>query len=168
MQLNHYTTPFKKRTFPITIVCENVTNAPNIGSLFRIADAFGVEKLFFCGSDIPLGRKMTKTSRATEKVVNYEVRENTLETILELKQKNYQVIAIEITTESKAIHTYKFNTKQPIVLVIGDENFGVSETVLNLCDAIIHIEMFGQNSSMNVVQATNIALYEMTKQLLIV
>ncbi|HCY81920.1 MAG TPA: RNA methyltransferase, partial [Xanthomarina gelatinilytica] len=44
------------------------------------------------------------------------------------------------------------------------ENFGISETVLTLSDAIIHINMFGQNSSMNVVQATSIALYEITKQ----
>ncbi len=164
MQLTHDTTQFKKRTFPITIICENVTNAPNIGSLFRIADAFGVEKIIFCGNDIPLGRKMTKTSRATEKVVNYEVREQISEIVLELKQKNYQIIALEITTESKALHTYKFNTNDPIVLVIGDENFGVSEAVLNQCDEIIHINMYGQNSSMNVVQATNLALYEMTKQ----
>ena len=48
---------------------------------------------------------------------------------------------------------------------VGDENFGVSDHILNYSDAVIHIDMFGQNSSMNVVQATSIALYEMTKQL---
>ena len=70
MQLNHYNTNFKQQTFPITIVCQNVTNAPNIGSLFRTSDAFGVKELVFTGTEIPLGRKMTKTSRATENVVN--------------------------------------------------------------------------------------------------
>jgi len=166
MQLNHYNTNFKNQIFPITLICDNVTSAPNIGSLFRIADAFGIEKLILCGDDISLGRKMAKTSRATEKVVNYEVNRDASEVILDLKNKNYQIISLEITNSSQAVHNVQFSKNKPIALIIGDENFGVSEHILNISDAIIHIEMFGQNSSMNVVQATNIALYEITKQLL--
>jgi len=146
MQLTHYNTNFTKRTFPIILVCDNVTNAPNIGSLFRIADAFGIEKLILCGEHITIGRKITKTSRATEKVVNYEL--------------------CESACKSKPIHNFQFPKEKPIALVIGDENFGVSENILKISDGIIHIDMFGQNSSMNVVQASNIALYEMTKQLI--
>ena len=148
------------------MVCDNVTNAPNIGSLFRIADAFGIEKLILCGEHIPLGRKMAKTSRATEKVVNYEIAESASKIVEGLKNENHQIISLEITTKSKPIHTFNFSNKKPIALIIGDENFGVSDAILKISDAIIHIDMFGQNSSMNVVQATNIALYEMTKQLL--
>lgn len=166
MQLTHYNTNFKKQTFPITLICDNVTNAPNIGSLFRIADAFGIEKLILCGDNIQLGRKMTKTSRATEKYVNFEIHESASEVVDTLKAQNHQIISLEITNSSKPIHSVQFSKEKPIVLVIGDENFGVSENILNNSNAIIHIEMFGQNSSMNVVQATNIALYEISKQLL--
>ncbi|WP_435412546.1 TrmH family RNA methyltransferase [Psychroserpens mesophilus] len=166
MQLDHYSTSFTKRTFPITLVSENVTNAPNVGSLFRTADAFGVEQLILCGEHIPLGRKMTKTSRATEKSVNYKISENILDEVSQLKTEGYQIIALEITNKSKPIHTFKFSTKQPIALIIGDENFGVSETILHLCDNVIHVEMYGQNSSMNVVQATTVALYEISNQFL--
>lgn len=166
MQLTHYNTNFRKQKFPIILVCDNVTNAPNIGSLFRIADALGIEKLILCGEHIPLGRKMAKTSRATEKVVNYEIAESASKIVEGLKNENHQIISLEITTKSKPIHTFNFSNKKPIALIIGDENFGVSDAILKISDAIIHIDMFGQNSSMNVVQATNIALYEMTKQLL--
>lgn len=166
MQLNHYNTNFQQQIFPITVVCDNVTNAPNLGSLFRICDAFGIEQLILCGSHIPLGRKMTKTSRATENVVKYQTQENTIEVISELKNKKYFIVALEITSESKSIQNFSFPVNQPIVLLIGDENFGVSEKTLKLCDAVIHIPMYGRNSSMNVVQATNIALYEITKQLI--
>uniref|UniRef100_UPI0025E50752 TrmH family RNA methyltransferase n=1 Tax=uncultured Algibacter sp. TaxID=298659 RepID=UPI0025E50752 len=103
MQLNHYNTNFKEQIFPITLICDNVTNAPNIGSLFRIADAFGIEKLILCGDDISLGRKMAKTSRATEKIVNYEVNRDALEVIQDLKSKNYQIISLEITNSSQAV-----------------------------------------------------------------
>ncbi|CAH8283171.1 SpoU rRNA methylase family protein [Mariniflexile fucanivorans] len=165
MQLTHYNIHFKKRKFPIVLVCDNVTNAPNIGSLFRISDAFGVEKLMLCGEGISIGRKITKTSRATEKVVNFEICASAITVVEKLKEQNYQIISLEITSTSKPLHTLKFAAKKPIVLVIGDENFGVSEAILNISDVVIHIDMFGLNSSMNVVQATNIALYEMTKQL---
>ena len=166
MQLTHYNTNFTKRTFPITIICENVTNAPNIGSLFRTADAFGIEKMVFCGEQIPLGRKMTKTSRATEKVLPFEVKENASEVVSQYKKKGYHIVALEITSESISIHSCTFSKEKPIALIIGDENFGVSQDILKQCDAVIHIDMFGQNSSMNVVQATTVALYEMTKQIL--
>lgn len=166
MQLTHYNTSFKKRTFPITVISNNVTNSPNIGSLFRICDAFGVDKLILCGSHIPLGRKITKTSRATEKAVNFEVQESALHAVENLKANGYQIISLEITENSRPLSTFKFSNKRPIALVVGDENFGVSEDILKLSNDIIHIDMYGQNSSMNVVQATNIALYEITKQLL--
>lgn len=166
MQLNHYNTNFTKREFPITLICDNVTNAPNIGSLFRISDAFGIEKLILCGSNITLGRKMAKTSRATEKVVPYKITNNALEHVKKLKSNGYNIYALEITKNSIPIHKASFEKNQKIALVIGDENFGVSDEILKLSDGIFHIDMFGQNSSMNVVQATNIALYEITKQTL--
>ncbi|WP_397362673.1 TrmH family RNA methyltransferase [Olleya sp. R77988] len=165
MQLTHYTSNFERKKFPITVIAENVTNAPNIGSLFRTCDAFGVEKLVFCGTDIPLDRKMTKTSRATEKVVNYKVVDSAISTVTKLKNEGYSVISLEITNDSQALSTFSFKNNKPVALIIGDENFGVSPEILKLSDATIHINMFGQNSSMNVVQATSVALYEITKQL---
>ena len=165
-QLNHYNTKFSKKTFPITLVCDNVTNAPNIGSLFRTADAFGVEKLILCGPYIPLGRKMTKTSRATEKVVPFEMKDDSSEVITQLKSEGYQIIALEITDSSISLRDAHFSNSQPIALLLGDENFGVSNALLEQSDLVVHIDMFGQNSSMNVVQATNIILYEITKQIL--
>ncbi len=108
---------------------------------------------------------MTKTSRATEKTVDFEETAKISQTIKQLKSVGYYCIALEITSESSDLTVFQFPKQTAIALFIGAENFGVSDTVLNQVDAIIHIEMFGQNSSMNVVQATNIALYEMTKQL---
>ncbi len=166
MQLTHYNNNFTKRKFPITLVCDNISNAPNIGSLFRTSDAFGIDRLVLCGEHIPMGRKMTKTSRATEKYIDYDIQDNALEVIKTLKHEGFQIIALEITSNSQDIRNYTFQKQQKYALVIGDENFGISEAVLSLSDAVLHIEMYGKNSSMNVVQATTIALFEMTGQLL--
>lgn len=164
MQLTHYTNKFKKHSFPITVICENVTNAPNIGSLFRICDAFGISELIFCGDSLPIpSRKMQKTSRATEKYVPFRIVDDINDIISNIKE-THQIIALEITEKSIPISNHSFDTNQPIALIIGDENFGISDTILTLAKAHVHIEMYGENSSMNVVQATNIALYEITKQ----
>ncbi|MCB0445075.1 MAG: TrmH family RNA methyltransferase [Gelidibacter sp.] len=165
MQLSHNTSPIKKQKFFFFFFCDHVTNAPNLGSLFRTADAFAVEKLVFCGANISLGRKMTKTSRATEKYVNYEMHSDISEVIKSLKTNGYHIVALEITTNSQSIQNHTFNKSQAIALIIGDENFGISEAVLQQADTVLHIDMYGQNSSMNVVQATTVALYEITKQL---
>ncbi|WP_179335928.1 TrmH family RNA methyltransferase [Winogradskyella costae] len=164
-QLNHYNSNFKKQKHPITVLCDNVANAPNIGSLFRTADAFGVEELIFCGSDIPLGKRMAKTSRSTEKYVIHSLKNDIETQIKTLKANNYYLIALEISENSQPLTAFKLQSKQPIALILGDENFGVSEGVLKQVDAVVHINMFGNNSSMNVVQATSIALYEITKQM---
>lgn len=166
MQLTYYNSKFSKRNFPIKVVSDGVSNALNIGSLFRVADAFGVEKLYLCGQHISLGPKMAKSARSTHKSVPFEIKENTEEVIQKLIQDNYQIIAMEISSESKPLHNFRLRKNQPIALVVGAEKFGISKEVLNLADQEIHIEMFGQNSSMNVVQATNIALYEITRQFL--
>ena len=163
-QLNHSDTAFKKRKFPIVLVCDNISKAPNIGSLFRLADAFGIEKIMFCGHNIPLGRRMTKTSRSTDKVVTYETHADSLNIVQHLKTEHFTIVSLEITSNSVPMHQQRFDN-QPIALVIGDENHGVSDAILKISDKVIHIDMFGHNSSMNVVQATSIALYEITKQL---
>jgi len=164
-QLHHYNTNFLKQQHNITVICNNVNNAPNIGSLFRIADAFGISKLIFCGANISLGKRMTKTSRSTEKYVNHRIAEDIETQIKDFKRNGYYIIALEISENSQPLTQFKLETNQPIALILGDENFGVSDTILRQSDAVVHINMFGNNSSMNVVQATSIALYELTKQL---
>ena len=165
MQLFHHNTHFPKKRFPIVLICDNVNKAPNVGSLFRTADAFGIEKIIFCGERIPIGRRMTKTSRATEKTVNYELRDDIGKVINDLNSEGYHIIALEISSNSLSLHSFNF-PPCPIALVLGGENHGISEKVLKACDTILHIQMFGQNSSMNVVQATSIALYEISKQIM--
>jgi len=131
-----------------------------------MADAFGIEKIIFCGEQIPFGRKMTKTFRDTEKFVTFETMASISELVFMLQKQNFIIISIEIACKSLSIHQFSFSKKNLIALFVGDENFGISEAALECSGAIIHIEMFGKNSSMNVVKATNIALYQTTKQLI--
>lgn len=165
-QLTHSETNFRKKTFPVTLVCDNISYQPNIGSLFRICEAFGVQKILFIGKDIALTpRKINRTSRNTHLAVPYEIIEDTQEAISYLQENNYEIVALEITDSSKPLPSLSIYGKQPVALIAGSEVSGISNELLSCAHYTVHIEMFGTNSSMNVVQAVGIALYEITGKL---
>lgn len=167
MQLDHQDTKFLKKTFPITVVCDQITSPANVGSIFRAADAFGVEKILFCGEVIPdFGRRMQKTARSTERFVPFEIAQGDIVEVLEnLKAKGYKTISVEIADDSLPLAQVPIAIEDKIALVIGGESLGIAEEVLKMSDNITHITMYGYNSSMNVAQALTLALYEFTNRL---
>jgi tRNA G18 (ribose-2'-O)-methylase SpoU len=80
-------------------------------------------------------------------------------------KENFEIIALEITNTSVPIQKITTPKGQKIALLIGNEIDGVSEALLAIANQTTHITMYGNNSSMNVVQATSIALYEISNQL---
>ena len=165
MQLTHENTPFEKRCFPITLVCDHIYFQQNLGSLFRIGEAFGIEKIIFIGKDIPLTpRKINKTSRSTHLQIPHSIIEETTEAIA-LLQEEYHIIALEITSTSSPIQQLSVPKNKKIALLIGNEIEGISASLLAIANQITHITMYGNNSSMNVVQATSIALYEISNRM---
>ncbi len=168
-QLHHDNNQFTKKQFPITLVCDRVNSPANIGSIFRIADSFGVEQIYFCGQDITVvSKRMQRTARSTHEFTPYKQSEKITDVIEQLKMESYTVLSLEITENSIPVSEYHVTTSEKIAVVIGEENFGVSEKVLALSHQNVHINMYGNNSSMNVATATGIALYEITKQWLVV
>ena len=167
MQLTHEENQFERKTFPITLVCDHIYFQQNIGSLFRISEAFGIENIIFLGKDIPLiPRKINKTSRSTHLHIPYSVIEETDDLIDFLVKKNFEIISLEITNSSKPLNEVILSKDKKIALIVGNEINGVSESLLNISNQVVHINMFGKNSSMNVSQATSICLYELTSQLI--
>nr|WP_154341430.1 TrmH family RNA methyltransferase [Flavobacterium sp. LC2016-23] len=145
------------------MVCDHIYFQQNIGSLFRIGEAFGVENIIFLGKDIPLTpRKINKTSRSTHLHVPHSTIEETADLITYLIENNFEIIALEIASNSKPLKEIILPHNKKIALLIGSEVNGISDELLKISNQIVHINMFGNNSSMNVVQAASIALYEIT------
>lgn len=167
IQLDHETISFEAKRFPVVLVLDSVTGPANVGSLFRLADAFNIEKIVFCGStfsDVNSNR-MKRTARATIKNVIWEQQENVIETCIELSADGFTTLALEIAQGSLPIDSVNFGKYSKVALILGNENSGIAEDVLKTVDEKLHITMFGKNSSMNVAQAAGIALYEITKSL---
>jgi len=163
-QYSHRTTPFEKRAFPLVLFCDGVQGPANIGSLFRICDAFGVSELIFNEADFDeRSPRMRKTSRDTYKRVNWSQTTDPVKFLKQYREAGYTLVALEITTDSEDLNTFKWDRKEKIALVVGNEQYGVSDKVLSMVDHTLHIKMFGVNSSINVSHASAIALYHLTR-----
>jgi len=163
-QLDHSHHQAKNIKYPVCFLAHDIDVPMNIGSLFRIADALGIEKIYLSGSSlVPPNAKIRKTSRATENFVPYSYEKNPLDIIRKLKTKGYTIISLEITTASIDISQLSLNGINKICLILGSENSGISQELLNASDMTIHIPMLGQNSSMNVANACSIAVHEITR-----
>ncbi|MGY5849363.1 TrmH family RNA methyltransferase [Salegentibacter sp. F14] len=167
MQLIHQQSKFEKKKFPVILLLDNITGEANIGSIFRLADAFNIEKIIFTGTPPNLNsNRLKKTSRSTHQRVPFEFKEDGLKLAENLKSKGYLIYALEITSDSSPIDDYTYEPGKSLCLILGNEVSGITEELLPIADKTLHINMYGENSSMNVAQAAGIALYEMTKTIL--
>lgn len=149
----------------IYIILDNVLDTYNIGSIFRLADAVGAKKLYLCGgTETPPNHRIKKASINTTEWVDWEYASDTVEVIknLKLKTKNLKVVAVE--QDKRSIPYDKFEYNLPIALVVGHESDGVSKEVLDLCDAIVELPMFGVNISLNVMVSLGIVLYQVIEK----
>lgn len=165
-QLEHTQHQPQKKKHPVCLLLNDFESPANVGSIFRLADAFGIEKIYLTGTTpVPPNRKMMRTSRATEKFVVHEYNRNGVDVINTLKSQCYQIISLEITTSSDDIRTLSLPTNTKVCLILGSENEGVNSHLLTLSDKTVHIPMLGENSSINVASAGAIAIFEIMRAL---
>lgn len=166
-QLNHEEITNNNQKFPITIVCDAIRTPENIGMCFRIAESFGVSKIYLHENSPTIeNRSVKRTARNTFNEISFEQYHDFSQTIDTLKKEGNSIIGIEITDQSINIQDFDFKNHKKIVLLLGSERHGIKN--IDLVDATISIPMYGRNSSMNVVHSLAITLYEVTNQLSVV
>lgn len=148
----------KKR--PFRIVLDNVRSAHNIGSVFRSADAFAVEKILLCGiTAVPPNREIHKTALGATETVEWSYYESTKEAVEACKKDGFTIVLIEQTTDSIPLQDYF--PDGPIALVFGNEVEGVSDDVLPLADQAVEIPQFGTKHSFNISVCAGIVMYDL-------
>lgn len=144
----------------IYIVCDNVLDTYNIGSIFRLADAVTAKCVYLCGqTETPPYHRISKAAVGTDKWVPWRYFGDAKTAISNLKFKisNLRMIAIEQT--AKSIDYRKADYREPVAFVVGNETNGVSKEALGLVDEIVEIPMFGVNKSLNVMVSLAVVLY---------
>jgi len=131
------------------VICDNIRSLENIGSVFRTADALGVDKIFLggiCGK--PPHHKISKTALGAEKNISWEHHWQIWRVVDKLKKEKVNIIALEQTKNS--IPYTQFRPEFPLALIIGNEIKGIFPGLIKRADKIIHLPMQGKKESLNV------------------
>ncbi len=134
---------------PLYIILDNLRSAFNVGSIFRLCDAMRVSGLLLCGyTASPPHVKLEKTSLGTIDYVPWMHFDTALQAVQYLKSKGIKVWAAETTSCSQDYSQAKYPS--PLGIVFGNEALGVSREVLDICDGLVEIPLYGFKNSINV------------------
>ncbi len=146
---------------PIVIVLDNVRSLNNIGSVFRTADAFLIEKIYLCGiTATPPHKDITKTALGATESVAWEHAKNTLEVVKTLQETGLIVCAIEQTEGSVSLGKFALDAKKKYALVFGHEVKGVSQEVVSASDCVLEIPQYGTKHSLNIAVSVGIVVWD--------
>jgi len=152
---------------PFIIILDNVRSLSNIGSMFRTADAFLTEAVYLCGiTATPPHREIQKTALGATESVSWKYFATISEAIESLKSAGYTIVAIEQAEESVALDKFEIEREKRYALVFGHEVKGVSQEVMDVCDACIEIPQYGTKHSFNISVSAGIVLWELHKKYL--
>jgi tRNA G18 (ribose-2'-O)-methylase SpoU len=151
---------------PLIIILDDIRSLNNIGSVFRTADAFLIEKIYLCGiTATPPNKEIHKTALGATETVAWEYAENILEVIKNLKQENTEIYAIEQVENAVFLQDFKVDTSKKYALIFGNEVFGVSQSAIENCNGTIEIPQLGTKHSLNIAVSAGIVIWDLFKKI---
>jgi tRNA G18 (ribose-2'-O)-methylase SpoU len=149
-----------KEKTEIVIILDHIRSGLNVGSIFRTCDAFPVKKIYLLGyTPDPTNKEVQKSALGSQESVSWEKRNDSEQLIQELKLEGYEIAAVE-QAEPKILINEFVSTTNKIALVLGNEVYGVSETVMKHCNYAIEIPQMGTKHSLNVAVCAGIAIWQ--------
>ena len=147
------------------IILDNIRSCENVGSIFRTADAVGIQKLHLCGmTSTPDNPRLAKTALGAQDMIAWQYYNNGLVAAKMLRDEGFSLWAIEGGEQSRSLFGVELpDDGQRIVLIIGNELAGVDPGILKICEEILYIPMQGRKESINLTVAFGIAAYYFAK-----
>jgi len=150
---------------PIIIILDDVRSLHNIGSVFRTADAFLIEKIYLCGiTATPPNKEIHKTALGATETVAWEHQKEVTAVIKSLKNQDVEVLAIEQVENSVFLQDFEPTEGKKLALVFGNEVKGVAQEAINLCDGTIEIPQLGTKHSLNISVSAGIVVWDLFKK----
>jgi len=151
---------------PMVIVLDNVRSALNVGSAFRTADAFALEKIILCGITAqPPHREILKTAIGATESMEWTYSPTTIEAVKSLQEEGYRIIGVEQADQSIPLQNIETAADQKIALIFGNEVNGVGDEVMELLDECVEIPQFGTKHSLNISVCLGVVVWEYFKQM---
>lgn len=151
---------------PLVVVLDSVRSMHNVGSVFRTADGFAVEKICLCGiTGQPPHREIEKTALGATSSVEWEYEKDITTVIGRLKAEGYRILAVEQASGSVMLNDFEARPGEKYALIFGNEVHGVSDEAMQLIDTCIEIPQFGTKHSFNIVVSAGIVLWDLFAKL---
>ena len=149
------------KKMPLIIVLDNVRSLNNIGSVFRTADAFLIEKVYLCGiTASPPHKDIHKTALGATENVLWEYVHSTADIVQKLQSEGVSVWPIEQTEDSTSLDIFQPEPNKSYAFVLGNEVRGVSQEVIDICNKALEIPQFGTKHSLNISVATGLVIWD--------
>lgn len=146
------------------IILPDIRSSLNVGSIFRTADACGINKIYLVGyTPTPLdsfgriNKEIAKTALGAENNIPWEKVENISKLMTKLKKEGFYLIAIEQAETS--VDYKKVKPQHKNAFIFGNEVDGLSKSILKKCDVVAEIPMAGNKESLNVSVSAGVALF---------
>ena len=144
----------------VVLVLDNIRSAHNVGSAFRTADAFGVDKIYLGGiCPVPPSPELRKVALGAEEVIPSEHVDDVVALVTRLQAEGYTVIAVEQTVHSVKLDEFQREPGRKYALVFGNEVNGVQQEVVDACDYALEIPQQGTKHSLNVSVSIGVILW---------
>ncbi|WP_349663195.1 RNA methyltransferase [Cellulophaga lytica] len=151
---------------PIVIVLDNIRSLNNIGSVFRTADAFLIEKIYLCGITAkPPHKDIQKTALGATDSVAWEYVNETLPLIEQLKSNGYKTLAVEQAEDATFLNDFKITQNQKYALIFGNEVKGVAQDVVTASDVVLEIPQYGTKHSLNISVSAGVVVWDLWSKL---
>ena len=146
---------------PLILILDNIRSLNNIGSVFRTADAFLIEKIYLCGiTATPPHKDIHKTALGSTENVAWEYVENTLDVVQKLQNEKVSVWVIEQTEKAILLDAFQPKKNSKHAFILGNEVRGVAQEVVNACGQALEIPQFGTKHSLNISVDTGVVVWD--------
>ncbi|GAA4276995.1 RNA methyltransferase [Aquimarina mytili] len=146
----------------LIVILDNIRSLNNIGSVFRTADAFLIEKIFLCGiTATPPHKDIQKTALGATDTVLWEHKKDTLELVRELQSKNIKILSIEQAENAVMLNDFEPETNQTYAIIFGNEVKGVQQEVVSESNTVIEIPQFGSKHSLNISVSAGVVIWDL-------
>jgi TrmH family RNA methyltransferase len=160
-QVRHALADLRVPEQPLIVVAEAIEKPGNLGTILRTADAAGVHAVIVCDRCTDINNPNVVRSSIGTLFSLPVVEATSAETLAWLRARGIRVLAATPHTD---LEYYDVDLRGGTAVVVGTEQYGLSEQWMSQADLKVRIPMLGQADSLNVAAATTILLYEAVRQ----
>lgn len=151
---------------PLILILDNIRSLNNIGSVFRTADAFLIEKIYLCGiTATPPHKDIQKTALGATDSVVWEYKEDAVAVVAALQKQGVEVWAIEQTENTTFLNDYQPSVEGKTAFVLGNEVKGVQQAVIDQATKVLEIPQEGAKHSLNIAVTTGVVCWDYYQKL---